>query len=157
MPQPKSAFTVKYDKIVRELKHDVLISEACLEPLDGQSVKTIKYNAIWDTGASRTAISVRVVNDLDLIFVNEIDIQTANGLRKAKTYLVNIYLPNHVVVPGLEVTDCDFKNCDVLVGMDIIGNGDFSVTQKNGRSVMTFQMPSTHSTDYVQEIETKKK
>ena len=41
MPQPKSAFTVKYDKIVRELKHDVLISEACLEPLDGQSVKPI--------------------------------------------------------------------------------------------------------------------
>jgi len=42
MPQPKSAFTVKYDKIVRELKHDVLISEACLEPLDGQSVKANK-------------------------------------------------------------------------------------------------------------------
>ncbi len=122
----------------------------------GQIIKH-KYQAIWDTGASKTAISSRVADDLGLIPVNQIDVETAKGSMRANTYLVNIYLPNTVAVAGLEVSESILNGCDILVGMDIIGMEDFAVTQNSGRSVMTFQMPSTHCTDYVREIESERK
>ena len=31
---------------------------------------------------------------------------------------------------------------DVLIGMDVIGTGDFAVTHADGRTCMSFQMPS---------------
>ena len=58
--------------------------------------KVHKVKAIWDTGASGSAISKKVIRDLGLSHIDEVENHTANGTRKAKVYLVNIYLPNKV-------------------------------------------------------------
>lgn len=49
----KSAFTVSYPSIVRELRHEVLISKACRDPVNAPPLDALKYQAIWDTGAKR--------------------------------------------------------------------------------------------------------
>ena len=90
---------------------------------------------------------------LGLFATNEIDNHTANGVRKAKIYLANLYLLNGVAVPVMEVIDADIHGCDVLVGMDIIGLGDLAITHKHGRTWMTFQIPPSHETDYVLEVD----
>ena len=38
-----------------------------------------------------------------------------------------------------------------LVGMDVICNGDFSITNLNGRTWMSFRIPSCAAIDYVAE------
>jgi hypothetical protein len=40
---------------------------------------------------------------------------------------------------------------DVLIGMDIIGRGDFSVTCVGGKTCMSFRFPSKATIDYVAE------
>jgi hypothetical protein len=42
---------------------------------------------------------------------------------------------------------------DVLIGMDIIGSGDFSVTHHNGKTTFSFCCPSLREIDFVAEIQ----
>ena len=67
---------------------------------------------------------------------------------------MDIGLPNGVGIRGVQV--CDSKIGDqglgVLIGMDIIVNGDFSISNFNGKTVFTFRTPSKQITDYVQQI-----
>ncbi len=39
----------------------------------------------------------------------------------------------------------------MLIGMDIIGAGDFAVTNKDGKTVMTYRYPSSKCIDFVTE------
>ena len=40
---------------------------------------------------------------------------------------------------------------DVLIGMDIINEGDFAVTNLNGRTKFSFRVPSQADIDFVRE------
>ena len=70
-------------------------------------------------------------------------------------YSVNIKLPNSVGFVGVPVSLGDFSNpklaADVLIGMDIIGRGDFAVTNFGGKTKFTFRMPSQTHIDFVAE------
>ena len=39
---------------------------------------------------------------------------------------------------------------EVLIGMDIIGAGDFAVTNSNGKTVMSYRYPSIERIDFVE-------
>jgi len=43
---------------------------------------------------------------------------------------------------------------DVLIGMDILGLGDFAVTHQDGKTVFSFCVPSRKHIDFVAEIKT---
>ena len=45
----------------------------------------------------------------------------------------------------------------MLVGMDIIGRGDFAVTNHNGRTIFTYRCPSVGSIDFVNQLVMKNK
>jgi hypothetical protein len=63
-----------------------------------------------------------------------------------------MYLPNHVVVPEIRVTEAPLTgDTDVLVGMDVIGIGDFAVTNKDGKTVFSFRLPSVECLDFVEQ------
>lgn len=113
-----------------------------------------KANALWDTGATNSCISTGVVQALSLIPTGQKDIRTPSGKDTVNTYLVNITLPNNVVIPDIEVCDSQIGNqgIDLLVGMDIITQGDLSVTNFSGQTVFSFCIPSTKRIDYVKEI-----
>jgi preprotein translocase subunit SecA len=51
----------------------------------------------------------------------------------------------------LYVTEGILSGTDVLIGMDIISKGDFSITASQQKTKFSFQIPSTHDTDYVKE------
>ena len=113
-----------------------------------------KAKALWDTGATNSCISTNVVQALSLIPTGQKNICTPSGSDVVNTYLVNITLPNNVVIPDIEVCDSQIGNqgLDLLVGMDIINQGDLSVTNFNGQTVFSFCTPSTRRVDYVKEI-----
>ena len=44
-------------------------------------------------------------------------------------------------------------NVEVLIGMDIIGQGDFAISNKNRKTVFSFRMPSQERIDFVEQIQ----
>ena len=150
-----AAFTMKFSNRAPTLETNVEISEPYDPILGGPLPKIIEFKAVWDTGASRTAITQKVIDTLGIQQIDEVDNYTANGMRTAGVYLVNVYLPNKVAFSGIRVIDGDIYGTDALIGMDIIGQGDFAVTHRFEKTWMTFQIPSTHNIDFVDEINIK--
>lgn len=114
-------------------------------------VKVGSFQGIWDTGATNSVLTKKVIDELSLQPIGVTEVHTADGTSQKEQYLVNLTLPSNVVVPGIKVTEGKLIGADVLIGMDIINLGDFSVTNLNGNTVMTFCMPSCHEHDYVKE------
>lgn len=110
----------------------------------------ITITAIWDTGATGSSISSDVVRRLGLTPTGGTNVSTANGIVFQNTHTVDVGLPNNVIVGGLVVTEvAALAGADALIGMDIITLGDFSITNHNGNTCMSFRIPSLHEVDYV--------
>ena len=152
------AFTLQFNGRTRVLRDDdVGVSEA-YDPASGEpKPSAIRVNAVWDTGATSSVINKEVILALGLRPIDKQKIYTANGERIADVYLVNIHLANGVIFPGLRVSDGDILGSSVLIGMDIIGRGDFAVTNHQGKTCMSFQVPSSRRIDFVRELELEKK
>lgn len=54
---------------------------------------------------------------------------------------------------GVTVTECAIETGDfgAIIGMDLIGLGDFAITNRSGKTWMSFRVPSIEAIDYVQE------
>lgn len=109
------------------------------------------YNALWDTGATGTVINKKVAEELGITPTGQTKAFHANGSCIVNTYLINILLPNEVGLSTVTVTEGDLMGCDVLIGMNVISLGDFSITNKNGNTVFSFQFPSTREVDFVED------
>jgi len=105
-------------------------------------------NAQWDTGASGTVLSEKLVEDLGLIPISMTEARGCSGAYETGIYYVDVYLPNGVTITKLQVTHGQFEDIDVLIGMDIIGSGDFSVSNFDGKTTFSFRMPSLSEVDY---------
>ena len=51
----------------------------------------------------------------------------------------------------------DGNEHSMIIGMDIISQGDLSITNYSGRTVISFRTPSLETIDYVSEIEIQNK
>lgn len=148
------AFSTIFDGSSRQLYNDVSILS------NGNSV-TVK--ALWDTGATMSAISHSVASDLNLISIGKQIVSTPTGKKEVTTHCVDVVLPNNVRFEGLIVIDSEIgsqlaggKPIGMLVGMDIICHGDFAVTNHNGKTIFTYRCPSTNSIDFVKQIQVSK-
>lgn len=74
-----------------------------------------------------------------------------HDVRQSETYLVNIRLPNSVAFMGVRVTKGNLGDADVLIGMDIISQGDFAVTNLGGLTKFSFRVPSATHIDFVED------
>lgn len=148
-PPVYHAFTSKYDGISNCLRNHVFVEYG------GEEMLAL---ALWDTGASVTCISKCVVEKLGLIPTGKQRMYTPSGGGTANTYLLNIKLPNNILIPAIKVCDSeiDKQGLDVLIGMDIISKGDFAVSNYNGKTVFSFRTPSKQLTDYVEQINVAK-
>lgn len=107
-----------------------------------------QYDAVWDTGATGSVITQRVADELALTATGITKVHHADGESETETYLVNITLPNGVMFHGLRVTRATLTGFDVLIGMDVIGNGDFALTNVDGKTVMSYRIPSKTTLDF---------
>ena len=142
-----SAFTRKANGIVNAIESYVKVSaHKELFP----STKEIEFNAIWDTGATNTAISNRVVRECNLIPTGVATSNTANGQATVNTYMIDLVLPNNVTIKRVIASEFTaVEGSDLLIGMDVITLGDFSISNYNGKTTFSFRIPSTSETDYV--------
>lgn len=138
-------FTRRYPDISNVLITPVKIKQNY--DLATPPVSDADYNAIWDTGATNSVISKKVVEDLNLAPTGMIKMQGVHGVHARNTYLVCIHLPSEVYFPALEVMEGDLGDVDALIGMDIISKGDFAVSNANGKTTFSFRTPSLQEID----------
>jgi predicted aspartyl protease len=138
-------FTKIYGGLSRVLQSDVHL-ESAIRP-NGRN----KFTALWDTGAEMSLIRPEVAKSLNLLSISMTTISTSTSKDEpSRVYLVNIYLPNGVTVSSVRVVEGIPGGCDMLIGMDIIGIGDFAVSNFDGKTAFSFRVPSLATIDFVQ-------
>jgi hypothetical protein len=130
----------------------VSISEA-YDPSSGDpEPQWHEYRGIWDTGATNTVICEKIVKDLGISATGKGMANTAAGKFPVDRFLVNVRLPNGVAFSGMQVTKGDLgDDIDVLIGLAIITSGDFAITNVDGKTCMSFRVPSLKKIDYSEE------
>lgn len=107
------------------------------------------FEAIWDTGATNSVITQKVIDACSLVATGVAEVHGVNSTSLSDTYLVNIVLPNKFIVSGARVTKGDLPDAEILIGMDVINQGDFAVTNHGGKTIFSFRMPSQEHIDFV--------
>ena len=137
------ALFTTYDGVTKELTTSVSMVPAnaddaalCGEPA--------AVEAIWDTGATMTCIKPALRERLKLrpLEFGSTEIAGVGGKVAADAAFVDL-----LIMPGVKIKDClvyvmDFPgDAEMLIGMDIIGMGDFAVCNAGGKTSFSFAMP----------------
>jgi predicted aspartyl protease len=121
--------------------------------------KKMSTKGLWDTGATGSVITKSTAAALDLCSFGKRKVRSVHGTKNVNEYFVNITLDNKNITIKARVTECNRLSADnsvgMLIGMNIINKGDFAISNSNGKTTFSFQIPSTHNIDFVQELNEK--
>jgi len=151
---PYKPYTKKYEYCANELITKCSVSKPA-NKLNSAS-EYMEFLALWDTGATHTFISPRVAMLLDLDTISKVAILHAGGRSFVETYEINLLLPNNVLLSSITVTETEPHGADLLIGMDIISQCDFSISNKDDKTTFSFRIPSYKETDFVAEYDEMK-
>lgn len=149
-----SAITYRFNGIKNEIITDVKVK-------NGLTSRQISTKGLWDTGAQNSAITKKAAQALGLVGLQKTNIRGVHGVKEVDVYFINIFLNNERITIPCLVTECDELSndgsVDLLLGMNVISQGDFVISNNAGQTVMTFRVPSLESVDFVKEIDEYKK
>ena len=107
-----------------------------------QNQNVIRVRALWDTGAMLSAVTPEIAKKLNLVSINRIKINGIGNYSIADIVRVSIRLPNMIELNNARISVLNLvKDVDMLIGMDIIRLGDFSISNGAGKTLFTFAMP----------------
>lgn len=125
----------EYDSLVNVIQTDSIIMPSIDEiTKSGQLKYTQVSSMVWDTGATNTLISSQVVDALELVPLEESLVEGVGGIVKSLVYEISLYLANDIVFKNVKALCSNIGDYDLVVGMDIIAQGDF-VVSNNQESV----------------------
>ena len=145
------ALTSKSDAIQLVLESTCAVSRGWNPERREPRPPRFPYHAIWDTGATISAISKRVAEECRPTRVTETPVQGVHGMAYLPVHLITLELPNGIIIPGLEVIAADLGDAEVLIGMDVITRGDLAVTNADGFTQFSFRTPSQGHIDFTAE------
>lgn len=151
MQQQTHSFTTLYSGRANVLTNEIQIAPAFDPRHTKDHPPHKKYLAIWDTGATNSVISEKVIAECNLKPTGIVQVHGISGEKTSKTYFGNILLPNGVSFVSVKVTEGILRNTDVLIGMDIINMGDFALTHNDGKILFSFRVPSIGKIDFVKQ------
>jgi hypothetical protein len=160
-PAECRAFVIEYGEHVSEINTTIQ-----LEPLvtfDSNMLGTLtEIEALWDTGAVMTCIKPSLWNRLKLrqsALVESITMSGIGGDVEADGTLVSIWLAPNFVIELCPVYVADFPgNAELLIGMDILGMGDFAICNADSKTSFSFAVPPfPDRIDFAAEAETANK
>jgi len=108
------------------------------------------FDAIWDTGATMSVISAKVVAKFGLQSVDRIEASTGHGEGWTDVFRINMILPNGHLYTNVRAIRMKIPKADVLIGMDILSKGDFAVTHTEQLTVLSFREPSKGPVDFLE-------
>ena len=148
------ALSKRYGSIVKCVESEVVLENT----YTGQKLPVM---AIWDTGAEVSCITKEAAEKLGLNKIKDALIAGVKGGDElTKVYSVRITLNNESISLIRNVYEADdfshLPNRGLLIGMDIISLGDFAISNYDGKTVMTFRVPSMQKIDFVDGIKNGK-
>ena len=107
----------------------------------------LRIRALWDTGATLTAIKPRLKDRLKLRMVRADSSATIAGLGdriyNADYSVMTLRLRNNFEINWCPVYVVDYAvDVDIIIGMDIISMGDLIISNSNRKTLFSFIMPS---------------
>ncbi len=126
-------------------------------PLDFQYENGVTITGIWDTGSEGCLISAELAEKLKLSPVGMKKVIGVHDEKWSPEYLFNLKLPNGHSFEMINVLVGDMVGFEeILIGMSIITQGDFAVTNVNNSTAMSFRTPSVLRINYVTDQEKAK-
>jgi hypothetical protein len=146
-----SSLTAKCNGIACEIITKISVCATQIVQIGNNKSSLYSCDALWDTGATNSVITEGTASLLGIKPIDYVNVCHAGGVSKQPVYMVDIYLPNKVLVQNVRVTCCPDTtgNFGVIIGMNIITKGDFALTNVGGKSTFSFRMPSMETIDYV--------
>ena len=137
---------VRYSGVSRLLHTKIELGQAFPPLTNGKPTpipKLESFNALWDTGASGTVITQKVVDALGLKPIGMVNTRHAQGESMAEVFLISLRFPQSIGYNSIRVTKGMLgDDLHALIGMDVICGGDFSITNHDGATELNFQHPS---------------
>jgi hypothetical protein len=128
----------------RKLVTEVQIGSA-FDPLSEEKATLFpeEFTALWDTGSTSSAIRNDVAIKFGLPVIGPVESSGVNGKFRTNLYLASLVLPNNIPVPEISLLGCNVNaSFSIIIGMDIISQGDFLTSQNAGTLLFSFQIPS---------------
>ncbi|MBF0620049.1 MAG: aspartyl protease family protein [Candidatus Omnitrophica bacterium] len=134
-------------KVVHNGRARALITDCALALPAGlcadKDKKFLPFKALWDTGATNSVITKKVVDSVGLAPTGVAVTHGVHGSNEVSKYVIDIGLPNRVCIQDITVTEGALLNgYDILIGMDIIMMGDFAISNPDGKTIFSFCIPS---------------
>ena len=108
----------------------------------GLEQRPARVSAVWDTGATGTAVSARIAQSLGLRPIAKTEARAVNATEIVNVYSIDVMLPNGVGILNVRAIEAqNLGEFDVLLGMDIIGLGDFAITNADNQTWFSFRVP----------------
>ncbi len=135
------AFTINYGQIVESVVTECIVSNVDVGDNSKQS-NGERCLAIWDFGATSSIITRNIMDKLKLQPVGVCQVTGIHGTEDEYTYYVDLMVPGEMTFKTLEVTEGELEDVDVLIGMDVISQGDFCISNGNNETVVAFRSPA---------------
>ena len=98
-------------------------------------------SALWDTGASVTLVSERVAAELGLVKTGTTLVSGFDGVRKrANTYRIDLRFSDDMRLDFVEAVETPSPFFDMLIGMDVICQGNFHLDNKSELPCVSFEL-----------------
>ena len=138
------AYTKDYDGLASAIITSAYVFEGT--PIEPSSIPLKRFftqRACWDTGAEVTIVSPRVVESLGLKPFEHTSLMGIGGEEQVGVYLIHLGLPNGYLYRNLICYCSDIDDYDVLIGMNLIAESDFFLTNIGGTNRFSFEIPAT--------------
>jgi hypothetical protein len=151
-------FTLKANGRLRSIETPIGVGSTPLTA-DAYSQNIIYHQTkgLWDTGATNSCITAEVAKSIGAIPTGKTMVHGAHGPALTNTYLIDFVLPNNVRIVQVKATEVvsTVGGFGVIIGMDIIAMGDLCITNVNGKTVVSFRIPSLEEIDFNNPPKTK--
>ena len=137
-------------KFKNEFKGKIITNEALL--LNEKTDELFEVIALWDSGATFSSISKELVEKLQLSPKGIYQTHSANDSKISNGYDIFLILnkdTNYIFPITVTIADnIHNMGIDMLIGMDVITQGDFAISTYNGETCFSFRVPSKGLIDF---------
>ncbi len=126
------------------LKSDCYVMRPHLLDPSRQAPPSRRFVAMWDTGSNTCMVSKQVIGLCQLIPEGFETVRHVSGEARVPAYTVGLTLPNGPEFSLLRVLEGKDNGYDVLIGMNIINQGDLIVLNGGDKTEALFRYPSTN-------------
>jgi hypothetical protein len=125
---------------------DRIATAVYLYPTALANTVPLATKGIWDTGAQKSVITPYMADLLEVRPINRITVGGVISKGPADIVMITLAIPNHGIYKNMEVAVCPFNtnpdsDTHMLIGMDIITQGDFVLSNGDGYTLFSFAAP----------------